>query len=338
MITTGPHDLMEQIGSPSVDPFDERLRRAVLFHLDGQFDLALDLYEQLLAEHPNHPAALNNAALIALERDDPGGAIDRLAHLEEVSTTATITLAHAHLRAGDIDRALGLLEHAVAQDLRSHAWAPLGEARLFVGDLAGALVAFSVAVELLPARSELWRHLGTCLAGSDRVTEAIRAFERSVELDPSDASAWRQLGLCFLARHDVGSAVESLTCSVDLDPDAPGARRDLASALLIVGETSDAAQQLELAAEAGDAVARVDRAIVCLAENDPTSALEWLSSVPREGDETGRLALYEAYAHLALGNEDEGARRLRDVAGSDGPFREQAVEALGLVDSLDRPH
>ena len=112
-------------------------------------------------------------------------------------------LGLAHMRAGDVDAAIGEFETALARDPRSaNARANLGQVRYEQGAALMEARRFSeaepllrMAVELLPDSAEAQNDLGVTLASMGRIDDALSHFDRAVALKPDFAEAQRNLAI-----------------------------------------------------------------------------------------------------------------------------------------------
>lgn len=330
---SGPHALASRHQAHDAEP-DRRLRRAVLLHLDGDLAGAEAAYADLLESEPDNAAALNNLGLLRAQRGDAKGAIaayDAIGSEQDLSPTALLNKANAHLALADPAAALPLLQRAVTLDPQSPAWVTLGQAHLLAGDLAAAEATLRQAYERLPARVEVLRSYAACLANRGEVAEAAALLATAVRLDEQDASSWRQLGAVLLALRDLGSAAHSTRNALRLEPDHVPTLRQLAVVLVALDRPAEAAAQLDhaLALERVTDLL-VDRAVLHLASGECGSALDLLGEAVAD-DPSGRARLHLAYALLAAGRTEDAREQLMTVAGMSEPFAQQAREAVSRV-------
>lgn len=327
--TTGPHGAIERLRQP--DAVDRPLRLAALAHLDGDLELAHDLYGDVLAADPTNQVALANLGLLLQQRgrlDDALEVLGRLPDAEECSTIALTNLALAKIGAGSLRVGIELLETAASRDPANAPWISLSKARLMEADLDGAVDAAERAVSQRPTDADRWRHLGTCRAATSDLDGAVDAFGRATDLRPSDAAAWRQLGAAFLARRDFGSAGVATERACALDPDSAASHHQLGLVATAVGEPDLAGDAFDRVLELDEHASPVDRAIVHLAQNQPDAAVAVLASRPPTEASIGRHKLYEGMANLMLDQVD-GAQQALCCVGEDSDVRAEAVRLLG---------
>jgi serine/threonine-protein kinase len=132
-------------------------------------------------------------------------------------------LLRHYYREGNVDRAIRLLEHALALDANS----PFAHATL--------------------AQAFVWKQL----ADPDALwlPRAMEAADRAVELADSVAVGHLARGVVLRERGETAEALEELRRAVELDPRSVPARRELAVALAAAGEVEPARDAFERAIE-----------------------------------------------------------------------------------------
>jgi tetratricopeptide (TPR) repeat protein len=335
----GPHAIAAR-HAPREDTAVERtrrLRRAALLHLDGDLAGAEAEYAALLDQDPGNAAVLNNLGLVRAQRGDPAAALaayEAIGADEQLSPTALLNKANAHLALAAPDRAVPLLQRAVTLDPDSSAWVALGQAHLVGGDLAAAEAAFRQAYERLPARADVLRSYGSCLAARGQLTDAAALLAGAARMDDHDASTWRQLATVLLSLRDLGSAARAARAAVELEPDAVPSLRQLAVVLVALGQPTEAAAHLDHAlALDHSADLLVDRAVLHLAARETEAAVLMLEEAA-SSDPTGRARLHLAYALLASDRVHEGRDQLKTVSSLAGAC---AIEACAALDRLKDP-
>lgn len=131
----------------------------------GRFDEAVQVFERLLASHPEHAPALNYLGYMWADKG--------------------VRLAEA----------LDLIERAVALQpdngayLDSHAWVLYR-----LGRLKEAEAVQRQAMELISDDAVVYEHYGDILADLGRVEEAMENWQRALSLDPDNATLQSKLG------------------------------------------------------------------------------------------------------------------------------------------------
>lgn len=154
-----------------------------------------------------------------------------------------------HESQDNLDRAISLLERAVANDRKfALAHALLGAAYLQKFDMTrdrrwidAAVKSCSTAVELNELLPQVRVAMGTILEQTGRDEEAIREYEYARVLDPNNTSALRHLGRAYEALRQFPRAEALFREVVDRRPDDRFALNDLAVFLLNRGRFEEAA-------------------------------------------------------------------------------------------------
>jgi tetratricopeptide (TPR) repeat protein len=179
-----PYDARMTATTPSVE---QTLDLAIRHFNAGQADRAQLLCEHAVATHPPHAAVLQLLALLCMK----DGQLDRAK--ESIAQSLALRVDHGPtlLLAGDIDRARGdvqaaLASHARAVEVipdRADAWFALALDRQDVRDFAGAASALQRVRSIAPPRAEVEVNLGIVLQESGRIDEAMRAYGRAYRLN-----------------------------------------------------------------------------------------------------------------------------------------------------------
>ena len=124
----------------------------------------------------------------------------------------------------------------------------LGEVAAYQGDYAGALEWTRAAAEIEPRRALTHEQEGRILEALGRPEEALAAYFRTLAVDASRSQAMARIGTIQLDREQYDQALARLTHSLDLDPGEPEVRYQRGRALLAVGHTREAVEELRTAA------------------------------------------------------------------------------------------
>jgi tetratricopeptide (TPR) repeat protein len=130
------------------------------------------------------------------------------------------------------------------------------------GDLDGAVDAFTHAVWLNPNDPDIHRELASAYAAQDRGDAAFCELVAALLIDPRDAQAHAAIGQLYLDAGHAAEAVGAFNRALDLVPDRYEIRYALATAHARMGNSTEAARQLEIYDRARrDALARRRRDI-----------------------------------------------------------------------------
>lgn len=127
-------------------------------------------------------------------------------------------------------------------------WRARGQARLNLGDSAGAMEDFAAglkaapgSVELLSARAEAYITLG-------RTAEAMKDFDALVKARPRDSEPWLRRGMAQAMFGDKEAAVKDLTRALELGAIEPMAYAVRGAMLMFQGKLAEAGRDLDKAA------------------------------------------------------------------------------------------
>lgn len=209
-------------------PAAERVQQAMQLHGSGRLDEAQALYEQLLADEPEHPDALHLFGVLQAQRG-----------------------RHAQAHA--------LITRAVALNPREAMFHNnLGNVAIELGRADEAESHYMHAIELDPGRLDALNNLGVLLSRSGRHEGAERVLQRVVELSPGFRDAQQNLASHYLRLGRLQEAVDTCIQDLVVAPRSNHLRRLLGAAYGLLGMKDEAIAVYRgwLEAEPGHPVAR----------------------------------------------------------------------------------
>ena len=245
-----------QVVTPTVAPTTEqRLARAEVARQAGEYELALAVFRQILANNPTIATAYIGIGEIYLVQENYARAepvLARAARLEPrnfdaqygharalqmlkrfveavqayhraltirpQNVNANQRLATTYLQMGQPSSALLFAEKVVELDpANGPARANLGTIYLNIGRSGDAIPQYEAAVELMEATVPLLNNLIAALAAEKRYVDAMNTAEFLVKLEPS-AEAWERLGWCAFRMGDYQKSIEAYRDSVRINP------------------------------------------------------------------------------------------------------------------------
>ncbi|AMW04749.1 tetratricopeptide repeat protein [Gemmatimonas phototrophica] len=237
-----------------------RLHLAEVLYQRGQNEQAMEVLDQLLAQHPEHAdahllrgfvlgdmghhesaiaasrrAAQLNPALEALQGDlviepAPGASAveTRVLSVEPDGALARYGLGLAFRQRGYFREARQEFNRAFAQGedprLVQHA---LAELDLLDGDSTSARSRYEALLSDEES-ARCWNEHGVALHQAGDVAAAADSYRRSLRIDPRHAIAYNNLGVALADRGDSTAAREAFTRAAELDPTLVLARLNLA--------------------------------------------------------------------------------------------------------------
>ena len=97
----------------------------------------------------------------------------------------------------------------------------LGMKRQAAGDLAGAVAAYTRAIEIHPKFAEAFNNRGVAYLNQKNYAAADADFTRSLELEPSDA-AYNNRGSIYLSQHKTEEAISDFTAAIRMKASEEG--------------------------------------------------------------------------------------------------------------------
>lgn len=177
--------------SPSPNPTDratELLTQADQFRQQGQFQQALERYEQVIALKPDLAEAQWGKCYILNRLLQPAEAIvacDAALALKPNYPEALWSKGYALDAQQQIQEALMLYEQAIAlKPDFAEAWSNKGTALFKLGRFEEALAALNEATRLNPNLVEAWNSRGAVLWNLRRFDEAFASVERAIQIQP----------------------------------------------------------------------------------------------------------------------------------------------------------
>jgi Flp pilus assembly protein TadD len=160
-----------------------------------------------------------------------------------------------HLARGHSAEALNHVAEARREYQAALTGALVGRSALYVGiarlaqvegDPAGAIDAFSRAVRLSPNDPNIHKELASAYSAYDRVDEAFCELMAALLIDAGDGQAHAAIGHLYLDAGRDMDAVTAFTRALELMPEGYETRYALATALMRLGDTAEAARQLDM--------------------------------------------------------------------------------------------
>ncbi|HMP41220.1 MAG TPA: tetratricopeptide repeat protein, partial [Roseiflexaceae bacterium] len=208
-----------------------------------------------IGEHEAAGAALNHAVTLAGSSEKPAADAKGLGLIGS-RTGLVLGRAHAaisgiHAFAGDWSAAREHAERSISLDpIAGEHHAALAQALDGLGDLPGAIVALTAAIERQPDHAG-WQHdLGMLLRRAGDSAAALPRLRRATQLR-EDATFTHDLALCLVEVGDLAEAIGAYERALRLRPDANEWRVELAELQARRGWHGEAVAELDQAIAAG---------------------------------------------------------------------------------------
>ena len=192
-----------------------RLFRGNLQQELGQYAAAIATYRQAAAHEPDSQALQNNLGLALQKAGDAASlqeavaVFERLVDLAPQSADAHSNLGNARLSIGDHAGAMASLERAVALDPNlALAHFNMGNTLLARGDAAGAFVRYERALAADPGLADVHFRWGAALQDQDRLDEADEHYRAALELAPTHTDALLRRGFLLQKQERLDAALD----------------------------------------------------------------------------------------------------------------------------------
>ncbi len=211
---TNPSSLIENQPSP-----ERLLEHGLEFHRQGNYNYAIQVYQELLALVPTHADALHligealyrqgqfGAALSYLNR-----AIANVAHHFYLNTRGMVLLESGHVMEAEQDLRRAI--KAVPDYLEAHI--NLSNACRQKKDFKHAKRFAELAVKLNPQSAAAWNAVGAVEMESARLDEALLAFDRALEMAPGALVTVKNKAKILVVQKKWQDALPLLTQASDL--------------------------------------------------------------------------------------------------------------------------
>ena len=209
----------------------EELGRATHYHSAGDFRRAEQAYQRILAVVPDHPVAMHQLGLIAMQTGDATKALEwfqRAAQTDPLNADVQTDLGCILKDAGKITEAIASFERAVSLDPNSIiALHNLGDILIEQGEYQQAQTFFQRVLKLRPDLAETHCSLGNLWKKTNKTEAAITSYRRAIELKPGYVASYNNLGVIMNEKGDQDQAIAYFEKTLQLAPDHADACNNL---------------------------------------------------------------------------------------------------------------
>jgi protein O-GlcNAc transferase len=210
--------------TPTIHPL---LEQAVGEHRAGRMAEAVEIYERIIAQIPNHFDATHLLGVLALQDG-------RLERAQDLITSALRTnpkdfaalnnLGMVFLRKGELDLAKRQFENAVkVQPNFFDGLANLGTVLRQMDLPREALVPLRRAHSDNPQSAMVCNLIGACLMDTGEVHAAAKFFEAATLAEPQEADGWSNLAIALSGVGELGRARDCADKAVEMRPESSAA-------------------------------------------------------------------------------------------------------------------
>jgi Flp pilus assembly protein TadD len=214
------------------DTCDAQFNLAELELKRSHFAQAETQFRAMLRQCPGDAGAHSGLGLALDGEGDSASAeaeFERALDLDPSDFTALYHLGEMAIESGPPERAIDLLQKAIAQrpddeDTRERLAMALAQS----GRLGDALTQLHEAVRLAPANANLHALLAQVLANNGQLEQAIEEQSQALHMQPNDADGWNNLGVLEARTGKTASARADFLHALELAPGHAQARDNLA--------------------------------------------------------------------------------------------------------------
>ena len=339
VLTVTPGFSQSQEGVPSSAEAYYHFAIGRTLEAEGDWEGALDEYEQALAIDPTNSAVYSEMAASFFRHQQVRDAVDyaerairadsdNLDAHQLLSSIYTGLLNDATDGRGVapeiVDRAIEELEEVVRLDpTERDAYLMLGRLYRFRDEPERAAQVYRDVLEISPGSEEGAISLAELQLESGNVDEAIEKLREFSEDQGESRAVLALLGQAYIRAEDWDNAATTYTKALVLDPEDADLLRETARALLISGRLEDAARRYE--------------ELIALEPNDPIAHLR-LGQIERQrmNFETARDHLEEA--NRLVPNSPEIQFDMALLERDEGNFEESLTQLKQLLEDTERPN
>lgn len=234
---------------PPDDRAVEHRNLGAAFYKTGMYEEARREFRRVEALRGGDAEASFFLGLVALREGDWAGAVRaferHMAQQPSPRAAAFVNLAYAYERLGDLTRARGAINEALARGGRGDPVVLTNAAALAVGERE-----FEAAETALASARMLWgtrrpppawfHYAGLTAAMMNDLERAIALLTEAVQVYPSHAVLWNNLAVAHEARGDFDAALRTVERGLVEDPTLPQLHRNFADSLQRDGRFDEA--------------------------------------------------------------------------------------------------
>lgn len=206
---------------PTLEELNRQVEAAFARHKRGELGFAAGIYRQVLAQHPDQPAALHYLGLIAQQTGNSHQALRLLERSIQIDPTDPRThnhLGQVHVALNDKHSAALCFERALQID-PNHVASLNNLANItLTRDLLQAIALYRRALALNPDAAFAAYNLAQALNENNSFDEALTLYLRTIALDPRHLPAHHKLGVLLEQRGQFAAALEHYLTIQRLDP------------------------------------------------------------------------------------------------------------------------
>lgn len=256
---------------------NNRLKQAQQHQRDGEWAQALEIYRQLLDDHPDHADLLHQIGILLAQQQHYDEALEYL------------------------NQALRRQPHAAAFHNSK------GNVLLRQNNVEGALKEYRQAIKSDPHYAIAHNNIGRCLYGQEKFIAAQKAYAQAIALNPKFGDAYYNQGVLQLKLGDLSAAKDSLEKALAFNPKNPVIYGQMSQIYLQQGDYAQAIEALQkrlmLQPQHADSWDYLGAAY--LADNQPEEAVHCFEKVLQITHQHPECYEHLAAAYLKLDDKEK---------------------------------
>lgn len=241
----------------TIDPeYTWAIREIAWSHFDdGQFESAIEVFEEALAVHPDDTNAHYGLGRAALKNDDNARALQAMNDVVERNAENYSAQVYRLIALRELDRNAQAIRDAdrliAAYPDRSSGYIQKGQALMALERRREAIKTYVAAEATIGPNNALLYWHADALTYDGRMNEALEVIERGLALDGADYSDYLLKSYIALELEDYTMAQQAAEASLDTGVEDPWAHYYIAIAMVHGGQTPEGLVRFEKAINRG---------------------------------------------------------------------------------------
>ena len=208
---------------PNIEQLQEKFEHAFTCHSQGEFARANALYEEILANDPNHVDALHLSGLIAAQTNNRRKAVELIG--KAIAIQPDNAFLHCNLglvfnELGEIGSAVASFDNAVAvKEDYPEAYYHRGNALKQLRSFEKAIASYDKATAIKPDYHLAHFNRGNAFWELNKYEAALESYDKVIAIKPDFAEAYSNRGVLLQQMNAFHAALESFDKAIAIKPD-----------------------------------------------------------------------------------------------------------------------
>ena len=198
------------------------VKQAIALHQQGQLSQAKAVYQQILAQQPNHFDALHLLGVINYQYNKPLQALELIDKAIEINPHDASALSNRGLVLKALTRFdEALVSYDKAIDIApsyADAYCNRGAVLKALKRYDEAIISYDKAIEVLPTHASAYNNRGLALKELRRFDEAVTSYDAAIEIKPDYAECYCNRGAVFITLNRLNEAMDSFDKAIEISP------------------------------------------------------------------------------------------------------------------------